>query len=63
MFKNSENNKCKSHQAKSNLLDSAVYRSVPLTLAGHAYWMIARLADAVTEGGAARLGGVLRVGA
>lgn len=38
-------------------------RSVPHTLAGHVFWMIARFADAVTEGGAARLGGVLRVGA
>lgn len=37
--------------------------SVPLTLAGHAYWPIALLADAVTEGGAARLRGVLQVGA
>lgn len=34
-----------------------------LTLAGHADWPIALLADAVAEGGAARLGGVLRVGA
>lgn len=38
-------------------------RSVPLTLAGHAFWLRAQFADAVTEGGAARLGGVLRVGA
>jgi len=36
---------------------------VTLTLAGHADWLVARLADAVAEGGAARLRGVPRVGA
>lgn len=51
------------HQTKSNIVDSAVNRSVTLTLAGHAYWLIARLADTVTEGGAAWLGGEVRVGA
>lgn len=33
----------------------------PLTLAGHAYWLIAGLAHAVVDGGAAGLGGVLRI--
>lgn len=33
----------------------------PLTLAGHACWLIAGLAHAVVDGGAAGLGGVLRI--
>lgn len=44
-----------------NQIQLIVNRSVSLTLAGHAYWLIARLADAVIEGGAAWLGGVLQV--
>lgn len=34
-----------------------------LTLAGHAHWLKARIADTVAERSASRLGRVLRVGA
>lgn len=44
-----------------SLQDKPVNRSVPLTLAGHAYWLIAWLADAVTDRGAPRLGCVMQV--
>lgn len=45
------------HQSTQQLTNG----STCLTLTGHACWLIARLADAVTGGGAAGLGGVLGV--
>lgn len=37
------------------------HKGKSLTLAGHAYWLIAGLAHTVVDGGAARLGGVLGI--
>lgn len=63
LFKQLNKESVKRDRLDQNIADSAVNRKARLTLAGHAYWLISRLADAVADGGAARLGGVLQVGA